>query len=180
VFVLLDVPPGARQKVLVWEEGKFPDVVFEISSPSTAREDRITKRELYGRLGAREYYIFDPQGAMRPASQGFVLVGDRLEPLALVAEGRLVSGLLGAELRVVDGWLRVIDPHSGEPIPVPEELWARWQAAEAQAQQARARATREARARRAAEARARRAEDENAELRALVARLQSARPSDER
>jgi len=30
--------------------------------------------------------------------------------------------VLGLEFRVVDGWLRVIDPASGSPYPTPEEV----------------------------------------------------------
>lgn len=37
-----------------------PDMVIEILSPSTARNDRITKYRLYERAGVREYWIIDP------------------------------------------------------------------------------------------------------------------------
>lgn len=37
-----------------------PDMVIEILSPSTARNDRITKYRLYERAGVREYWIVDP------------------------------------------------------------------------------------------------------------------------
>ncbi|MCL2856683.1 MAG: Uma2 family endonuclease [Oscillospiraceae bacterium] len=37
-----------------------PDMVIEISSPSTARRDRWIKYNLYQRAGVREYWIVDP------------------------------------------------------------------------------------------------------------------------
>lgn len=38
-----------------------PDMVAEILSPSTQRQDRFTKFSLYQRAGVREYWIVDPE-----------------------------------------------------------------------------------------------------------------------
>lgn len=37
-----------------------PDMVVEVTSPSTARYDRLLKFNLYQRAGVREYWIVDP------------------------------------------------------------------------------------------------------------------------
>ena len=37
-----------------------PDMVIEILSPSTARNDRTLKFDIYRRSGVREYWIVDP------------------------------------------------------------------------------------------------------------------------
>jgi len=82
-------------------------------------------------LGAREYYVYDPQGEMDPVVQGFERRGDRLEPLPPTANGGVYSPLMRAELRpmameasgirLAGVWLRVIDPATEQPIPLAEE-----------------------------------------------------------
>jgi hypothetical protein len=42
-FVTLDCDPGFRRTYKVWEEGKPPDVVFEVTSSSTRRQDEFDK-----------------------------------------------------------------------------------------------------------------------------------------
>jgi len=110
--------------------------VFEITSPSTQREDLSTrprgKLTLYERLGVREYYVYDPQQEMAPSFYGFELREGLLEPLAPLTSGGIMSPLLGAELRPLatpqtrrhpaGTWLRVFDPWTAQPIQIaPEE-----------------------------------------------------------
>jgi hypothetical protein len=46
----------------VWQEGgRYPDLIIELLSPTTAREDRTTKRTLYERtFRTFEYFCYDP------------------------------------------------------------------------------------------------------------------------
>ncbi len=135
VYVIFDHPTPTPPSWKTWIEGKFPDVVFEITSPSTQAQDLSDapggKRRLYAELGAREYYIYDPQQVMRPSLLGYEARAGRMEPLSATPGGGIMSPLLGAELRpmamgetaerMAGVWLRVIDPRTGEPIPTAEE-----------------------------------------------------------
>ena len=114
--------PALRPIWQTWREGKFPDIVFEVSSPSTEQADTGRKRALYAQLGAREYYIHDPAGALSPPFQGFHLREGVLEAVPLLPSGGIHSPLLEAELRPIGQWLRVIDPATGTPLRSLAEL----------------------------------------------------------
>ena len=77
-YVAFDVDAPAimeRLMYLPWEAGKPPDFVLEVGSPSTGREDIGSKREIYARIGIREYWRFDPSGGDH---YGAPLVGEEL------------------------------------------------------------------------------------------------------
>ncbi|MDW8104018.1 MAG: Uma2 family endonuclease [Armatimonadota bacterium] len=60
VYVVFGVPKRPpRPTWKVWEEGKAPDVIFELTSRSTAGEDLERKYRLYQRLGVKEYIMID-------------------------------------------------------------------------------------------------------------------------
>jgi Uma2 family endonuclease len=122
VYVALDVLPGPRPTWKTWVEGKCPDVVFEITSPSTQDEDLGRKHALYARLGAREYYIYDPQQELAPPFRGYELRAGVLVSMSPLASGGIFSPLLRVELRPIGQFLRVIDPTTGRPRPTIEEL----------------------------------------------------------
>jgi len=193
VYVALDVEPGARNVWFTWVEGKAPDIVFEITSPSTQQKDLSMaprgKLTLYGQLGVREYYVYDPaaEGAMQLRLRAFALQGEgaemRLEEAALLEGGGAWSPLLRAELRPVETpgtewepagvYLRVIDTATDAPIRVGDEVRQDYQAERAQVIGLQEQVTRDAQARQDAEQarqdaeeRARRAEVELEMLRA--------------
>ena len=154
VFVALDRDAELRESWKTWLEGKFPEVVVEIASPSTEGRDIGEKLGRYGALGAREYYIHDPARRLQPAFRGYRAAGGMLLPVPNPSGTSIRSEVLGLEFRVVDGWLRVIDPASGGPYPTPDEVWGLERAAE-RARRKAERAQRDAeRAQRHAEARA--------------------------
>jgi len=65
-----------------------PDLVVEILSPSTRKLDSVTKRDLYGKHGVREYWLVDPEAER---VEVYVLAADRLELRELVDRGELRS-----------------------------------------------------------------------------------------
>ena len=180
VFVVFGVEDRMRMNYKVWEEGKGPDFVLEVASPSTWREDVGRKREVYARLGVGEYWLYDPMGEhLSPVLQGYRLVGDGYErqPLLESLDGRLGlhSEGLGLDLWEKGREMRFRDPVTGlDLLSHQEEHVARQREATARRATA-ARAEREAAARRSAEVRAEReaaarkaAEARVAELEALI------------
>lgn len=86
-FVVRDVEPTPRPVYKIWEEGKGPDVVFEVSSKTTHNDDLAKKMRLYAQLGVREYFLFDPTTEfLNPALLAYELVGEGYIPMAPLNE----------------------------------------------------------------------------------------------
>jgi hypothetical protein len=163
VLVVKGLDPHDRENYLLWEEGRPPDVVIEVTSDSTRDEDLYDKFEIYrDQIRGVEYFLFDPRGDyLEPALQGYRLKARRYEPIKPVA-GRLASRELGLHLEVHNRELRFFDPATGSWLPTPEE--AR-QAAEAERRQAEAERQQAEAEHRQAEAKWREAEAEAERLR---------------
>lgn len=112
-----------RRKYLLWEEGKGPDLVIELTSESTHEEDLDDKMSLYrDELGVREYVLFDPFAEyLDPPLQGFLLQsGD--DARMPVVSGRLVSQVLGLHLEASGDGLRLYDPATERWLRNPREV----------------------------------------------------------
>ena len=151
-------------------QGKAPDFVLEVASPTTGRADYTDKPRDYERFGVVEYWRFDPSGGEYhdTALAGDRLVDSRYQPVAIdvLDEGSLrgYSEVLGLYVCWEDGMLRFFDPLTETYLRSHEEDAGRAGAAETRAGAAEARAQEEAAARGRAEARA-------AELEAELRRL---------
>ena len=155
---------------LLWEMGKPPDFVLEIGSPSTARRDLGTKRDLYARLGVDEYWRFDATGGdfyREPLVGEFLQDGEyhRFE-LHREPDGMVWGHSPALELDLCwdNGRLRYYEPAAGTYLLNQEEEHAARQAAQVAAASAQAAADTERAARLAAEERVAQLE---AELRLL-------------
>ncbi len=51
-----------RDNYKIWEEGKVPGVIFEITSQATREQDMGFKKILYQQGSVLEYWLFDPKG----------------------------------------------------------------------------------------------------------------------
>ncbi|MEM9540333.1 MAG: Uma2 family endonuclease [Cyanobacteria bacterium P01_E01_bin.42] len=129
-FVALDVDgTRERQGWVVWEEqGRYPDVIVELMSPSTANIDLEDKRRLYERtFRTRNYFVYDP---FNPASlQGWRLgANGRYQELIPNDRGWLWCDDLGLWLGTWEGtilretaiWLRFYDAE-GNLVPLEAE-----------------------------------------------------------
>ena len=117
VLVAKGVGTHFRRSFRVWEEGMTPQVLFEISSPSTWQEDLFEKRALYAQLGVLEYYLFDPEGdCLDPRLQGFRLEKGDYAELTPAADGSLTSAELGLRFTVEETMLRLSDLQTGAVV----------------------------------------------------------------
>lgn len=177
-FVVFGVSTRKRRIYKLWEEGKAPSFVLEITSDSTRSEDQVTKRRLYASLGVEEYFLYDPtDDYLKPPLQGLRLVNGEYEPLVTQSVNGALSVYsqgLGLEMRAYPGReeFRFIDPATGRALPSYAEARqqaadARRQAADAQRQAAEAQrvASEEAARRQAVEAEVERLRAELARLR---------------
>ena len=165
VFVVLGTENRPRRSWTVWHEGgKYPNVIVELLSDSTAEVDRNEKKELYQSVWrVPEYFWFDP---VTLEFQGFSLRQGKYQPIQATPQGWLWSHELGCYLGIHARILRLFS-NKGQLLPLPEEE------AEQRATQAEQRATQ-------AEQRATQAEQalqqERQEREQLLAKLQTLSP----
>ena len=116
-----------RDSWLVWREGRAPDFVMEIASPSTWRRDATEKRRIYADMGVTEYVRFDPTGDhFSPPLVMETLDGAeyRERPLTTDDDGNLRarSAVLDLDFCVSpDQQLRLFDPAAGEWLRTHQE-----------------------------------------------------------
>jgi Uma2 family endonuclease len=136
-----------RRYWVVWEEGgRYPDLIMEFLSPTTAKEDLGSKKDTYERVfHTREYFCFDPETGellgwrmnnrrryqkIKPDERGW-LWSEELEAWLGTWEGTYAE----SERR----WLRLYDS-DGQLLPLPEEAERqRAEAAEAEVARLKAR-----------------------------------------
>ncbi|NJL01266.1 MAG: Uma2 family endonuclease [Spirulinaceae cyanobacterium RM2_2_10] len=148
-FVALNVDgQKERQGWVVWEEdGKYPDVIVELMSPSTADIDLTTKKEIYEqRFSASHYFVFDP---FDPQSlQGWALQNGQyvaLQPndkrwLWCESLGLWLGTWHGPILQETTDWLRFYFPNEQLVLLPREREYERAERAEIQVEQERLRA----------------------------------------
>jgi Uma2 family endonuclease len=106
-----------RRSFRVWEEGTLPRVLFEIISKKNWREDMGPKRELYARIGIREYIVFDPEDHyIHPQLQGFRTKNAQSIPMKAMGDGSLRSRELGLVLTPEGAMLRLRDAKTGQLV----------------------------------------------------------------
>lgn len=119
-FVVLGTERKTRKSWVVWEEyGKYPNVILEILSESTANTDKDLKKKIYqDTFRTPDYFWFDPYTL---EFAGFHLVDGEYQPLQANEQGHLWSQQLGLYLGIYEGLLRFFTP-VGELVATPEEL----------------------------------------------------------
>jgi Uma2 family endonuclease len=176
VFVVLGTENHPRRSWTVWHEGgKYPNVIVELLSDSTAAVDRGEKKILYQSVWrVPEYFWFDP---VTLEFQGFYLLQGEYQPIQPHPQGWLWSHELGCYLGIADGVLRLFT-NSGQLLPLPEEE------AQQRAEQAQQRAEQAQQQVEQAQQRAEQAEQalqqERKQRQQLLAKLQTLSPEQRR
>jgi Uma2 family endonuclease len=155
VFVAFGRPKGHRSCYRLWDEGGiFPQVIFEVWSPSNRQQQMTTRFRFYEQHGAEEYYIIYPE---RPSFiDGWSRDGNRLLPIDNITTW--TSPLLGLRFELFRGNLNIIRPDNTRFLTYVEvrqqladertranQVAAERDAERARAEQERARAEQEAR-----------------------------------
>lgn len=118
-FVVLGVERKPRKSWVVWEEGgKYPNMIVEILSPTTAETDRGLKKGIYQDIfRTPDYFWFDPETL---ELKRFQLISGEYQELQFNENGWLWSQQLGLYLGIYQSQLRFFTPE-GKLVPTPEE-----------------------------------------------------------
>ena len=132
VYVAFGVADRHRGSYVPWEEGKPPDFVLEVVSPSSRKQDADEKPDIYAEMGVREFFLYDPEDRLEPSLSGFELCDGKYKPLP---EEELREGVVGVRSKALglclclvppgpetmDHALRLYDPATGEFLPTSRE-----------------------------------------------------------
>jgi Uma2 family endonuclease len=119
-FVVLGTKRNPKRKSwVVWqEEEKYPNVIIEILSESTAKTDREEKKQIYQDIfRTPDYFWFNPDDL---EFQGFTLIKGVYQPIKPNQQGLLWSEQLGLYLGIYEDRLRYFT-RDGELVPTLEE-----------------------------------------------------------
>jgi Uma2 family endonuclease len=142
-FVVLGTERRPRNSWTVWEEGgRYPNIIIELLSTSTAATDRGLKKQIYQDIFCTpEYFWFDPASL---EFQGFQLISGHYQPLTANPQGWLWSQQLQLFLGIHEQQLRfftadgamVATPHEAAQVAEARAALAEEQAALAEEQAA--------------------------------------------
>lgn len=119
-FVVLGTERKTRKSWVVWQEdGKYPNIIVELLSKSTAATDRGLKKQIYqDTFRTPDYFWFDPDSL---EFAGFRLVGGQYQPIQPNSQGLLWSQQLELYLGIHQQKLRFFTAE-GLLVPTPEEV----------------------------------------------------------
>lgn len=121
LLIAFGVPNVERSSYLVWREGVFPQIIFEIASKKTWQNDVDEKLLKYETLGAQEYYVLDPEFAFLPEPlMAYERSGEKLSRKKTTDE-RIFSPLMELEIVRQNNTFRLFNPYTDEFLRTLEE-----------------------------------------------------------
>ena len=132
-FVVLNTERRTRKSWVIWkEDGKYPNVIVEVLSATTAKADRETKKQIYqDTFRTPEYFWIDPETL---EFAGLVLMAGEYQTISPNEAGHLSSRQLDLHLGIYEDKLRFFTSE-GVLVPTPEEAAKEAQQEAEQAQQ---------------------------------------------
>ncbi|HWM90527.1 MAG TPA: Uma2 family endonuclease [Thermoanaerobaculia bacterium] len=122
VLLVKGVEKWNRPIYKLWEEGRPPSLIVEVTSKSTRDEDLDEKKGIYQHIGVEEYILFDPYGDyLKPRLQGYRLTERGYSALSLELDGSLLSRTTSLLLRPEAERLRLVEPATGRLLPWIQE-----------------------------------------------------------
>ncbi len=126
LLVVLDHKLRGTSSYKTWIEGRLPDFILEVVSPSSVENDYKLKKGKYAQLGVKEYFLYDPDLEEEEAH----VLGYRLDesaeaygdPLPAEEDGSIRSPGLGISLRRKDSRLVIRDEATGEDYQSVDEV----------------------------------------------------------
>ncbi|WP_013325798.1 Uma2 family endonuclease [Gloeothece verrucosa] len=118
-FLIKQTQKRPRKSWVTWEEeGKYPDLIIELLSESTAEIDKTVKKDLYqNRFRTPEYFGFSPETL---ELAGFRLSQGKYEEIINNESGQMWSESLGLYLGIYQQQLRYFTAE-GKLVLTPEE-----------------------------------------------------------
>ena len=118
-FIVKNTEKRPRASWVIWEEnGKYPNLIIELLSDSTAQVDKGLKKQLYAnQFHTPEYFWFSPTTL---ELVGWRLAGSEYEKIKPSENGWYWSQELGLYLGIWENKLRYFSVE-GKLIPTPEE-----------------------------------------------------------
>ncbi|MGI8787609.1 MAG: Uma2 family endonuclease [Pyrinomonadaceae bacterium] len=138
VMIVSGVGKHLRRTFKLWEE-RPPDVVFEISSRGTWKEDLQKKFFLYRDFGVKEYYIFDPEYDYLKDEPlvAYHLKNGEFKSVK-IKRGRVHSPFLNLDVVDTGAGLRLYNPETKAFLPLAEELATRTEKLESEVERLKA------------------------------------------
>ncbi len=114
ILVAFGVPNHDRSSFQVWKENVAPQIIIEVASERTWKNDVSDKLEVYADIGVEEYYILDPGFEYLPSPMlAFRREGKRLLA-ANIEQNRIRSPRLGLDIVRTENDFRLLDPRTNE------------------------------------------------------------------
>jgi Uma2 family endonuclease len=139
LMICFGVENRPRKVYKLWEDGGFPQVVFEIASDRTWKNDISDKYEAYAEMGVEEYYLLDSERIYLPLPlMAYQRANERLKYVP-TQNDRIFSPRLGLEIVDTGKEFRLFNPASNEFLKTPLELGAENEQLESENEQLKAR-----------------------------------------